>query len=519
MRPPDPASFALLTAHWGFVPNLFRAQVETAWLVDAEAALVEALLFRPSALSRAQKESLLLGRAAARGNRYWYTLHRGVLPLMGRAGQPDFREPVAALDATLVLALGDFLCTLASGIAPQEDFPAVQPESGELPVIDPPAAPAPSTDPEAYSDFRDHYGFVPRVYRRQAARPDALEAEARFLEALMVEGPELGRRRKELILLAVAARARNEYLCSLQAQELAVMGVPVETSDRITLDPEAAGLPESERALLAFVRAPSAGAAAGLQAAGFSHAQVMEALAAAALGDFLASLAAGLAVEPDFAVRVSFPPPAENNLHPGEADSRLKEQAPESDPDGELVDAAQRGDLAAFEQLVVRHGRRVYRTLVGILGDAEEARDLMQDTFLKAFQHLGGFERRSKFSTWLLSIASRTGIQHLRERRSDESLDSAGDDEAFRPRQVRSWIDDPEQAFARAEMRALVEKELRRLPAKYRVAVMLRDIEQLSTEEAAGALELGVPALKARLLRGRLMLREALASHFAGGAA
>jgi RNA polymerase sigma-70 factor (ECF subfamily) len=164
-----------------------------------------------------------------------------------------------------------------------------------------------------------------------------------------------------------------------------------------------------------------------------------------------------------------------------------------------------------------RHSRRVYRTLVGVLGDPEEARDAMQDTFLKAFQHLSSFQGRSSFSTWLVSIASNTGVQRLRDRKPAESLDDSGleSEDGFRPRQVQSWTDNPEQLYSKAEMRALVETSVMRLPAKYRVVLVLRDLEQLSTEETAVALGLGIPALKARIQRGRLMLREALAPHFA----
>jgi RNA polymerase sigma-70 factor (ECF subfamily) len=106
----------------------------------------------------------------------------------------------------------------------------------------------------------------------------------------------------------------------------------------------------------------------------------------------------------------------------------------------------------------------------------------------------------------------------LRERRNLKSLDEAYEGDDFRPRQIRAWTDDPEQMYARAELRALVENSVKRLPAKYRVVVVLRDMEHLSTEEAAAALGLGIPALKARLLRGRLMLREALSQHFTAGA-
>ncbi len=91
-------------------------------------------------------------------------------------------------------------------------------------------------------------------------------------------------------------------------------------------------------------------------------------------------------------------------------------------------------------------------------------------------------------------------------------------DEGFRPRQIRPWTEDPEQLYSKTEIRALVEESVMKLPAKYRVVLMLRDIEQLSIEETATALGLGIPALKSRHLRGRLMLRESLTPHFGASA-
>lgn len=131
---------------------------------------------------------------------------------------------------------------------------------------------------------------------------------------------------------------------------------------------------------------------------------------------------------------------------------------------------------------------------------------------MKAFENIGHFQGRSKFSTWLTSIAIHTGTDVLRQRKPSESLEE--DDEGFRPRQVQKWVDDPEVLLAAAQRSELVREAVLRLPEKYRIAVLLRDINQLSTEEAAAALELSVPALKARVLRGRLMLRESLAPHF-----
>ncbi|PYV37973.1 MAG: RNA polymerase subunit sigma-24 [Acidobacteria bacterium] len=186
------------------------------------------------------------------------------------------------------------------------------------------------------------------------------------------------------------------------------------------------------------------------------------------------------------------------------------------DEDANLVAQAKKGDLDAFEQLVRLHQGRVYRTLIFMTQNSSEAEDGMQDVFLRVFESIGGFQGTARFSTWLTRIAINEGVERLRKRREMESLDeeSADEDEPFRPRYVVSWEDNPEQLYSKAEIRQLVQGELMKIPIKYRVPVLLRDLEQLSTEEAAQALDLAVPALKSRLLRGRLMLREALAPNF-----
>jgi hypothetical protein len=178
-----------------------------------------------------------------------------------------------------------------------------------------------------------------------------------------------------------------------------------------------------------------------------SEAARLEAAQVAAAGDALCTLADRLGVAPDFAPveipaggRQGGPPVPQKIVHPSPPEARPIVEAPSGDPDAECVDRVCRGDLSAFEELMNRHSRRVYRTLVGILGDPDEARDAMQDTFLKVFQHLGTFQRRSKFSTWLVTIAGNTGIQILREKRRFESLEwDADSDTAFRPRQVQAW--------------------------------------------------------------------------------
>src|SRR5262249_44503648 len=281
-----------------------------------------------------------------------------------------------------------------------------------------------------------------------------------------------------------------------------------------------ADIAEADKALLDCVLALALHTPTGsrldpqsLRLHGFTEAQILEAVAVCGINNFLDTLQTGLGAVSDFPARRVFAP---RKLYPEAGADRpiVVVDSPPPDPDGGLVGRVQVGDSDAFEELARRHARRIFATLVGLLGDREEARDAMQDVFLKAFQHIAKFQGRSKFSTWLTRIAINTGTEALRQRRGTESLDDLGDDEGFRPRQVQSWAEDPEQLLAAAQIRDLVLTAVHRLPYKYRVAVILRDINQLSTEEAAAGLDLKVPALKARLLRGRLMLREALAPHF-----
>jgi RNA polymerase sigma-70 factor (ECF subfamily) len=262
----------------------------------------------------------------------------------------------------------------------------------------------------------------------------------------------------------------------------------------------------------------------GLRELGFADEQILECQAITALSNYVNMLQIGLGAEPDFDLprgyeqnKLYLPEPGDR--HTGEGSSVPASAMTVEDPDGGLVARAQAGDLGAFEELIRHHSSSIYRALMAILGNPEESQDAMQDALLSAFRHIKRFEGRSKFSTWLVSIARNTALQRLRDRKDMQSLDESPEGEGeFRPRQIRAWQDNPEQIHSKSETKKLVEKSILGLPSKYRIVVMLRDIEQLSTEEVARQLGLTVPALKARLLRGRLMLRESLAPHFAASA-
>jgi RNA polymerase sigma-70 factor (ECF subfamily) len=244
---------------------------------------------------------------------------------------------------------------------------------------------------------------------------------------------------------------------------------------------------------------------------GFTEPQIIEATAVAAFTNFLSIVQFGLSPVPDFPPHRVF---TRKDLYPSDPHLRPTSDDRFVDPDSSLVAQVKEGNTEVFAELVRRHTRRVFGTLAGLLGNIDDARDSTQDVFLKAFQNIDKFQGRSKFSTWIMSITVNTGTELLRQRRPTESLDDTDDESCFRPRQVQSWLPDPEQQLAKAQINDLVRQGVVRLPEKYRVALLLRDINQIPTEEVARALNLSVPALKARVLRGRLMLRESLAPHF-----
>jgi RNA polymerase sigma-70 factor (ECF subfamily) len=182
-----------------------------------------------------------------------------------------------------------------------------------------------------------------------------------------------------------------------------------------------------------------------------------------------------------------------------------------------LVDAARNGDVGAFEQLVRRYDRNVFRIAQRITQNREDAEDVVQDAFLKAFQNLGQFQGQSKFYTWLVRIAVNEALMRLRRRRPERmvSLDEEiRTEEDSMPREVADWSPNPEQLYSQAELKDILSKTIQGLPLGFRTVFVLRDMEALSTEETAEALNLSIPAVKSRLLRARLQLRERLNKFF-----
>jgi RNA polymerase sigma-70 factor (ECF subfamily) len=185
-----------------------------------------------------------------------------------------------------------------------------------------------------------------------------------------------------------------------------------------------------------------------------------------------------------------------------------------------LLTEAKAGNYAAFEELVNRYERKIYRLGLNITGNPEDAEDMLQETFLKAFQHLSEFREDSRFYTWIVRIGVNEGLMKLRKRRSgkevpiEDSLDNNGE---VMPREFTDWKPNPEQQFARTELESILQDAAQSLPPTFRTVFYLRDVEGLSTEEAAELLNLSVAAVKARLFRARLRLREDLSKIFKRG--
>jgi len=182
-----------------------------------------------------------------------------------------------------------------------------------------------------------------------------------------------------------------------------------------------------------------------------------------------------------------------------------------------LVEAARSGDIGAFESLVRRYDRNVFRIAQHITQNREDAEDVVQDAFLKAYQNLGQFQGQSKFYTWLVRIAVNEALMRLRRRRPERMVSIDEDvktEEDSMPREIADWSPNPEQLYTQAELKDILGKTIQGLPPSFRTVFVLRDVEGLSTEETASALELSVPAVKSRLLRARLQLRERLNKYF-----
>ncbi len=200
------------------------------------------------------------------------------------------------------------------------------------------------------------------------------------------------------------------------------------------------------------------------------------------------------------------------------SDSKPAASAVARDNEAGLVAAAKAGNVGAFEELVSRYERKVFRLAQNITQNREDAEDVMQDAFLKSFEHLDNFQGNSRFYTWLVRITVNEALMKLRKRRPnqvslDDPVETADD---LLPREIEDWGPTPEQRYGQTELSEILSGVIGQLDPAYRIVFLLRDVEELSTEETAQMLGISVAAVKSRLLRARLKLRQKLSRYFLG---
>src|SRR5271170_5236674 len=189
----------------------------------------------------------------------------------------------------------------------------------------------------------------------------------------------------------------------------------------------------------------------------------------------------------------------------------------ETNDDLDLVHASKNGDVAAFEQLVKRYDRKLFRIAQSVTHNREDSQDAVQETFLKAYQHLAEFRGDSQFSTWLIRITLNQSLMKLRKQRAirevslDEDFQADGD---TLPMEVVDWAPNAEELYSVSELRNILIKNIEDLQPILRTVFVLQDLEGLSTDQTAEVLNLSQSAVKSRLWRARLQLRERLNKYF-----
>jgi len=180
--------------------------------------------------------------------------------------------------------------------------------------------------------------------------------------------------------------------------------------------------------------------------------------------------------------------------------------------ESQLILRSKAGDRVAFEQLVIRHADRLGSVILRFVNDHEEASEVTQEAFLRAWRGIGNFRGDSGFFTWLYRIAINEAKRRGEKRgrwRETVSLDEEAVPEAA------DWSQAPESRFEQKEIREVLDRAIADLPLSYRIPLVLRDVQGFSTTEAAGIMGLGEPAFKSRLHRARQAARLALEAHFA----
>jgi RNA polymerase sigma-70 factor (ECF subfamily) len=192
-----------------------------------------------------------------------------------------------------------------------------------------------------------------------------------------------------------------------------------------------------------------------------------------------------------------------------ETTGSLERASTEGWTDQRVIEQVKAGDTALYEIIMRRYNQRLYRVALAILRDGAEAEDVIQDAYVRAYQHLDQFAGHAAFSTWLTRIAVHEALRRLRVRRRDQQMDESQENEEVSMSPIETSLD-PEQRASMSELGQLLEEAVLELPSHYRSVIMLRDVEEMSTEETAAALDLTEENVKVRLHRGRAMMRDRL---------
>lgn len=185
-------------------------------------------------------------------------------------------------------------------------------------------------------------------------------------------------------------------------------------------------------------------------------------------------------------------------------------KSPQEWSDEEIVTRVLGGESQLYEILMRRYNQRLFRVAVAILHDPSEAEDVIQDTYVRAYQHLADFEGRAKFSTWLTRIAVHEALARARRRARYQSVENFEESKGDIMESFASSAHDPEQEASRRELSDLLEKAILGLPEDYRLILMMRHVEDMSTEETAECLQVSEQNVKTRLFRARALLRKQL---------
>jgi RNA polymerase sigma-70 factor (ECF subfamily) len=189
----------------------------------------------------------------------------------------------------------------------------------------------------------------------------------------------------------------------------------------------------------------------------------------------------------------------------------------DKDQAADSLNALREGDRAEFARLVEQYSPMIYRLGLKMLNNPQDAEDILQETFIKAYKHIDKFDGRSSVSTWLYRIATNEALMSLRKKRPDTvsfDVPSIYESEPQEPLQIIDWCCMPEEEYLTAEGRLRLDQAAERLPESLRIVFVLRDIEGLSTRETAEVLNISETAVKTRLSRARLRLREDLSVYY-----